>query len=62
MFFFTKSITRYDVSLPLYLSGDRALYRQMGLGMTPNLVSLTVVELYAAETMIGEEMDAFEPG
>ena len=55
-------MNRYDVSLPLYLDREGALYRQMSLGRTPDLVSLRVVEMYATVQAVGKGRDAVGPG
>ena len=55
-------MNRYDVSLPFYLDREGTLYRQMGLGRTPDLVSLRVVELYATLQVVGRGRDPVGPG
>ena len=62
LYIYWLNVNRYDVSLPFYLDRDRALYRQMGLGRTPDLVSLHVVEIYATAQVVGRGRDAVGPG
>ena len=62
LYIYWLNMNRYDVSLPFYLDRDRALYQQMGLGRTPDLVSLRIVEHYATFQVMGRGRDAVGPG
>ena len=55
-------MNRYDISLPFYLDQDRALYWQMDLGRTPDLVALRGVHVYATLEAVGGGRDAVGPG